>query len=222
MSVLEIGCSSGYFLEHLLKWKPSLHITGADIIEQPLYRLADRMAQKDRPIPLLRFDIGSCPLYSASQDIVVALNVLEHIEDDEKAIKEIHRILKPGGAFIFEVPAGPSLYDKYDAELHHYRRYRSSELEKILIENGFSKFYLTHLGIFMYPPFYIIKKLRSCYYNFLSKKQKNQIDSESTSAKLIKVSGSSLFKTLFSFELWLGNWISYPVGIRCCGIFIKI
>ena len=218
-AVLENGCACGYFLEHLISWKPSLHITGADIIDQPLRRLAERMQKGGHPIPLLRFDLTSCPLPDASQDVVVALNVLEHIEDHTKAVREIQRILKPGGSFVFELPAGPDLYDDYDRELHHYRRYNAAELEQLLTGVGLEKQELTHLGAFMYPGFWAVKKWRSAHP--APRTEHSRPLEKSTSARLIRASGGAAFKALFALELWLGKRVHYPVGIRCCGTFIK-
>lgn len=70
----------------------------------------------------------TCPLPDNSVDIVIALNVLEHIEDDITAIKQIYRILKPGGYAIIEVPRNPNLYDLHDERLKHFRRYQMNDL----------------------------------------------------------------------------------------------
>ena len=56
------------------------------------------------------------------------LNVLEHIEDDNEALMQAKRILKPGGILVLEIPAGPHLYDIYDKFLRHFRRYNLSGL----------------------------------------------------------------------------------------------
>ena len=50
--------------------------------------------------------------------------MLEHVEDDQAAIRQVYRILQPGGVAVIEVPAGPDLYDIYDRQLMHHRRYR--------------------------------------------------------------------------------------------------
>ena len=177
------------------------------------------MQKGGHPIPLLRFDLTSCPLPDASQDVVVALNVLEHIEDHTKAVREIQRILKPGGSFVFELPAGPDLYDDYDRELHHYRRYNAAELEQLLTGVGLEKQELTHLGAFMYPGFWAVKKWRSAHP--APRTEHSRPLEKSTSARLIRASGGAAFKALFALELWLGKRVHYPVGIRCCGTFIK-
>ena len=86
-----------------------------------------------------------------SFDTVFALNVVEHIKDDKQALFNANRLLKPGGTLIILVPAYQALYNRFDAELHHYRRYRISTLEALFTANEFNvikRFYFNFTGIF--------------------------------------------------------------------------
>ena len=65
-------------------------------------------------------------------DMVAALDVLEYIEDDALAAKEICRVLKPGGFFVLTLPALPLLYSAHDRYLGHYRRYTVGRVKAIL------------------------------------------------------------------------------------------
>lgn len=65
-------------------------------------------------------------------DIVVAFDVLEHLEDDARAVKEISRILKPGGYFVVTVPAFPFLFGPHDVAYEHYRRYTKPMMTTLL------------------------------------------------------------------------------------------
>lgn len=68
---------------------------------------------------------------------VFALNVIEHIDDHLTALKNIRFLLKPGGTVLILVPAGPSLYNKIDKGLYHYRRYTRRSLPALLQSAGF-------------------------------------------------------------------------------------
>ena len=151
--VLESGCSSGFLLRDLAHALPRAVIVGTDVVRAALHRLATRMPG----VPLMRFDILQCPFKESIADVVVMLNVLEHIEDDTAALRNVFGLLKPGGTLIVEVPASPRLYDQYDAELLHYRRYSSSELKDKLESSGFEVLRRSHLGFFVFPAFALVK-----------------------------------------------------------------
>jgi ubiquinone/menaquinone biosynthesis C-methylase UbiE len=65
-------------------------------------------------------------------DAVVAFDLLEHVEDDSKAVAEMHRVLKPGGHFVFTVPAFNFIMSAHDRRLGHFRRYSMKSLGALL------------------------------------------------------------------------------------------
>jgi len=65
-------------------------------------------------------------------DTIICFNVLEHIKDDKKAIDNMYRLLKPKGRLILWVPAHLYLYNSFDKNLSHYRRYSKKMLENLL------------------------------------------------------------------------------------------
>lgn len=69
-------------------------------------------------------------------DTVVALNVIEHIEDDRQAVTNCAQLLKPGGQLVVLVPAFQALYNKFDEELGHFRRYTKRSLHALLTVSG--------------------------------------------------------------------------------------
>lgn len=153
--IMEIGCSSGFLIRDMIKAFPQATVVGADVVKEPLYQLAKNLSG----VPLIRFDLLKCPLPDQSVDVLVMLNVLEHIEDDLSALKKAFRLIKPGGSLVIEVPAGPNLYDEYDSELHHFRRYSASQLKRKLHEAGFFIVRQSHLGFSLYPAFVAAKLL---------------------------------------------------------------
>ncbi len=69
-------------------------------------------------------------------DTVIALNVVEHIESDERAVKNAKKLLRPGGNLIILVPAGQLLFNRFDEELGHFRRYNKKTVSRLLSEAG--------------------------------------------------------------------------------------
>ncbi len=78
------------------------------------------------------------PFADGTFDVVCALDVLEHLDDDLAAAREIHRVLKPGGTAIVFVPAFNVLWGENDDYSHHRRRYRKGEISACLAGAGFS------------------------------------------------------------------------------------
>jgi SAM-dependent methyltransferase len=205
-TILEVGCSSGLLLQILRERLPDAVLLGADYVKGPLECLSQRMPR----IPLLQFDLTSCPLPSGCVDAVVALNVLEHIEDDSAALAQLHRILKRGGIAVIEVPAGPHLYDLYDKELLHFRRYRMAELSKMVRAAGFDIVERSHLGCFLYPAFAMVKK-RNRHRRNVPEMTQQQI----VKRNIIALKEAKLMHAVMRLEQWLRPVVYYPFGIRC-------
>jgi ubiquinone/menaquinone biosynthesis C-methylase UbiE len=213
-TILEVGCSSGYLLPLIREEFPRAAIMGADVVKLPLLRLA----QKIPDVPLLRFDLTRCPLPDQCVDAVVMLNVLEHIEREHAALSQVHRILKPGGFLVLEVPAGPSLYDYYDQYLRHYRRYDRRALEAVCENAGLRTVEISHLGFWLYPPFWVVKKI----HRMTAPQSKQEIE-RLVMRQISKSNSSSLVHFAMKFESLLADRLSlrYPMGIRCTGVFCK-
>jgi SAM-dependent methyltransferase len=123
--VLEAGCGWGTNLEALEAI--GYQITGLDISRKMLERL-------DRPDRrLIEADLSQgLPPDPPRYDCVLALDVIEHIDDDRHVAQELGRLLKPGGRAIFSVPALPELYSEFDEVQGHRRRYTSESLRASL------------------------------------------------------------------------------------------
>lgn len=105
----------------------------------------------DRLLPVIRADATRLPLPDADLDAVVAFDVLEHIEDDDSATREIFRVLKPGGTFLVAVPADPKLWSEHDVAVSHVRRYTRPELVSVLSRNGFEIEWVSSWNVLLRP-----------------------------------------------------------------------
>ncbi len=85
---------------------------------------------------LLRATAEALPVASESVDVLLALDLLEHVADDGAAVREFARVLRPGGVLLVTVPACPALWSEHDEALDHLRRYRSARLRAILAGAG--------------------------------------------------------------------------------------
>jgi 2-polyprenyl-3-methyl-5-hydroxy-6-metoxy-1,4-benzoquinol methylase len=80
---------------------------------------------------------ASYPDLIGAFDSIVASNVVEHIEDDRLVMRNCASMLKPGGHAVVLVPAYQWLYNSFDKELGHYRRYTKKSLKRVFEEEGF-------------------------------------------------------------------------------------
>ena len=125
-TIVDLGCSSGYLLEELRAAHPDATLLGIDLVASGLRRA--HAAVPDAV--LLQADASALPLVDSTIEFVVSANLLEHVEDDVSVLREVARILRPGGTAIFVVPTSPGLDDYYDRFLGHVRRYAVSSRER--------------------------------------------------------------------------------------------
>lgn len=125
-TVMDFGAGSGQFAAPLSK-------RGLDIVAlEPDSHLRQRLAQQG-----LKAVASLQHVPDNSLQYVYSLNVLEHIEDDVGALRELHSKLVPGARLLIYVPAFPVLYTSMDAKVGHIRRYTRSTLLKAVSAAGF-------------------------------------------------------------------------------------
>lgn len=210
--ILDVGCSSGFVVEAIRAAQPRARLISSDYILPPLENLAARLPG----LPLLQFDLRRCPLPDACVDAVTALNVLEHIDDDRAALREIFRVLRSGGMAHIEVPAGPDVYDVYDELLMHHRRYRLGDLVEIARGTGWEVLRATHLGCLIYPAFRLVKQ-RGRRLLSLSDAEKQAL----VASQIRYTSDSVVLGAVSKVEEFLGRFVSFPFGIRCVVVLRK-
>jgi glycosyltransferase involved in cell wall biosynthesis/phospholipid N-methyltransferase len=135
--VLEIGAGIGNLTRRLAP-RRELYIA-SDIEGEHLARLAARLSHRPN-VRAARVDLTRREDFEPLRgqvDTVVCLNVVEHVEDDRLALRNLYDVLAPGGRAIVLVPEGQSLYGELDAVLGHWRRYSERELREKMEEAGF-------------------------------------------------------------------------------------
>ncbi|GAA1904051.1 class I SAM-dependent methyltransferase [Lapillicoccus jejuensis] len=127
---LDIGAAGGGNTRVLrdLGWRPAALEYGAD---------GARVA-RERGLDVVRADATALPVADGSLDLVVAFDVLEHIEDDAAAVAEVRRVLRPTGTWLVAVPADPRLWSAHDEAVDHVRRYTRETLGAVLTDGGFT------------------------------------------------------------------------------------
>jgi 2-polyprenyl-3-methyl-5-hydroxy-6-metoxy-1,4-benzoquinol methylase len=136
--ILEIGSGIGNISQFFIK--NNKNITLSDIRDNYCNELKKKFPQAHvLNLNLIDQDFDTKMATHLEQyDTIFALNVVEHIEDDYLALKNARKMLKKDGHLIILVPAYQALYNGFDKELEHYRRYTKKSLQEIFIKNEYS------------------------------------------------------------------------------------
>jgi SAM-dependent methyltransferase len=105
-------------------------------------------------------DATAIPFADESFDLVLALDIIEHVDDDEAMLRDIARVLRPGGAVAIHVPAWPSLWCGHDEILEHKRRYTRRGLARTLSAAGLEAEYLGWTGATILVPAAVVRLSR--------------------------------------------------------------
>jgi SAM-dependent methyltransferase len=141
--LVDVGCGTGATAAAL---EPFGVVTGVDM--SPMALKCCRQRGLDR---LLQGVAEALPLADASADVIVATDILEHLDNDLAALREFHRVLRPGGYAVITVPAYRMLWSEHDEALMHRRRYVAGELGRRVGAAGFETVKLSYALAFLLP-----------------------------------------------------------------------
>lgn len=131
-SFLEVGCGTGYVLSGVQRAFPQARLVGSEIFVAGLGHAAKRLPSVD----LVQMDARRIP-YVEEFDVAAALDVIEHIAEDEQVIGQLFRAVKPGGAVVISVPQHEWLWSQADDYACHVRRYKARDLHQKVRAAGF-------------------------------------------------------------------------------------
>lgn len=141
-NILEIGSGIGNISKYFLSDGATIYLSDinpeyCDVLKKKFLALPNLSGISKIDLGNNNFDQDYSHLFNTFET-VFALNVLEHIQDDQTALRNVAKFLKKGGRLIILVPAYPLLYCRFDKELGHYRRYTRHTLRNVLFASGFS------------------------------------------------------------------------------------
>ena len=132
--VLEIGCGIGNISEFFIR--DNFNIFLSDLRDNYIEIVKNKFSNEVFKIDLVDVDFDTKHKdLIGTFDTVFALNVVEHIKDDHKAIENCKKLLKNQGHLIILVPAYQALFNNFDVELEHYRRYTQKSLKQLIKAN---------------------------------------------------------------------------------------
>ncbi len=140
--ILEIGSGIGNISRFFIEDGAEISLSDIEISYFP--RLKEKFADKENMKGMYRLDFSdknlenNHPEMLGKFDTIFALNVVEHIPDHEQALRNAMKMLRPGGRVVILVPAFQSLFNGFDTQLDHQRRYTRKSLQKLIEESGFT------------------------------------------------------------------------------------
>jgi len=198
--VLDIGCGTGLILQGIADRSMAI---GLDFSRRALSYCRLRGLNN-----LLRGDVTNLPISDSSMDLILALDLLEHVEDDARLMGEIHRVLKPGGHLLATVPAHQYLWSEHDEALHHYRRYSKSSFHSLIKGCSFEVVKYSYVISFTFFPILIFRLIQRYY----RKLRPSKADPKSHIIILPKGINSLLIKVL-ELEGALLERMNLPFGV---------
>lgn len=194
--IVDVGSSTGTNLR-LLKEMGYTQVLGLDMSQEAV----DFCEEKNLG-HVIKGSILSAPFESNSVDLVLATDIIEHLDDDLSGLREIVRILKPGGKALITVPAFQSLWGLQDEVSHHKRRYRLNPFLKQIETTGLKildSFYFNYLLFF---PIWLARQLIRIF--GIELKSENEVN---TSAL------NSVLRTIFKIDVMTARIIKPPFGV---------
>jgi SAM-dependent methyltransferase len=141
--ILDAGCGSG---RNMVDFASYGAVTGVEISDASVERARMRDVGE-----VLQCSITSLPFADGHFDLAVCLDVIEHIEDEQGALAELYRVVRPGGSLLITVPAYQWLWSEHDVINHHQRRYTRKTLSVAAAQAGWETTRTTYFNTLLLP-----------------------------------------------------------------------
>ena len=199
IKILDYGAGSGVNIEMLSKF-------GKVDIFEPHKDTAKYLKKK---FINKKFKVLKKVSNKKNYDLIILADVLEHIKNDKKKIKELSLKLKKNGKILITVPAYKFLFTKKDIILGHYRRYKTNEIKNIFLDFNIKK--LSYFNSILFLPIsiclIIYKILKTDFIDSVEKKPNYFLN--------------IILFSIFNLESNIINLINFPFGISIIGFFEK-
>jgi SAM-dependent methyltransferase len=203
LKILDAGCGTGLFAKKLKRFG---NVYGIDASLD-----AVTFARK-RGLNIKKASISRLPFKSNYFDLVVSNDVICHksIKNDQEVVKELTRVLKPGGVLLLKLPAFSWLMGAHDKQVHTKKRYTNHDVETFLKRSNNKLIKSTYLGSFLVLPVLIKNKLDNII---------NKPSYSSVQTVWQPVNNFLIF--LFTLENFFVSFLNIPIGITIMTISIK-
>jgi SAM-dependent methyltransferase len=149
--ILDAGCGSGRNMVELARHGT---VTGVELADASVSLARERGAGE-----VIAGSVLEMPFEAGSFDLAASLDVIEHLEDDLTALRELRRVVAPGGSLLVTVPAYQWLWSGHDEINHHFRRYTRRSLQRAGEEAGWQQVRTTYFNSLLLPAAILLRVL---------------------------------------------------------------
>ena len=153
LRVLDFGCGTGGWLRCLDRYGT---VSAVDADDEAVSFARSRGREDVSHVPSGQ----PLPFAQGTFGLVTALDVLEHIDDDVAAVRDLHRVAQPGALLLVTVPAFAFLWGDQDEISHHFRRYAPAQLQAVLEEGGFTVEHVSCFNSALFPVVAAVRMIR--------------------------------------------------------------
>jgi ubiquinone/menaquinone biosynthesis C-methylase UbiE len=176
-----------------------------------------RLTSERLGIDVIHASVLELPFASDSFDVVCAFDVIEHVEDDLKAVTEMERVCNAGGFIYITVPAYNELWSHHDVVNQHFRRYRMKGILELFKSRKGSILHKTYFNSILFPPIFAFRIVSNL---FGRKRNKNESGSDFSIAKKNTILNKVLFK-VFLAERYLLKKFTFSFGVSILFLWQK-
>jgi len=203
--ILDAGCGSGRNMVDLARYGT---VTGLELADASVHWARNRGIGE-----VVQGSITEAPFPDDSFDFAVCLDVLEHIDEELLALRELRRIMRPGGTLLVTVPAYQSLWSEHDVINHHKRRYTRASLSAVAAEAGWVTEWTTYFNGCLLPAAATHRRLS---------RLRRSVDEPVSDLELTPVRLNSLLAMPLSLEAWvIGRGWRIPAGLSLMTVLRK-
>jgi SAM-dependent methyltransferase len=205
LAILDAGCGTGLMLQQM---KHLGHAEGVDISEEALDFCRKRGLRDVRSADLLEL-----PFAEGSFDVVTALDVLEHLDDDSGGLRELRRVLKPGGRVFIFAPAHRWLWSLQDDVSHHKRRYTARTLRQVVQDAGLGIERQSYVSLFLLPVIFLGRQWLKVRLRFRTADTENDLHPEWS---------NGILRRIFEAEIPMLRRMNMPIGASLLCVAQKV
>ncbi len=210
--ILDVGCGTGETLVFLKEKGLAQNVYGVD--KSPL---AVKYARQRGLVNVREGLASKLPYKNESFDLVLFLDVLEHIKDDVGAVKEAKRVLRPGGRVIVTSPAQMFIWSAHDENQGHFRRYERNDVFDLAGRVNMKLEYMSFFNFFLSPIIVVVRLFGRTGLGKRVINYDNYINYNISKNSLV----NSLLTIIFWVDVMIARYMRWPFGISVAWVFGK-